>query len=64
MKLHMTVMNVKYTKGKIRFVDATHILEQYADFEFGHEIVNQIHLVSMQARSSDGFYKYIASIEF
>lgn len=57
-------MNVKYTKNKIKSFDATHILDQYADFEFGSQEVNQIHLVAMQLKDSDGFYKYISSIEF
>lgn len=60
----MTVMNVKYTKNKIKSFDATQIFDQYADFEFGSQEVNQIHLVAMQLKDSDGFYKYIASIEF
>ncbi|XP_031620842.1 uncharacterized protein LOC116339226 isoform X2 [Contarinia nasturtii] len=63
-KLHMTVINVKYTKNKTKSIDATHILEHYGDFEFGSQDVNHIHLASMQHSDTDGFYRCIASIEF
>lgn len=64
--MHMTLLNVKYlkrSKNKKSF-DAKSILEQYADFEFGTQEVNHIHLALMSQKDADGFYKCIASIEF
>lgn len=63
-KLHMTLLNVKYSKGKRKSFDATEIFKQYADYEFGCQEINQILLVSMNQKDPDGFYKSIASIEF
>ncbi|XP_055320542.1 activating signal cointegrator 1 complex subunit 1-like isoform X2 [Sitodiplosis mosellana] len=64
-KLHMTLLNVKYLKkAKNKSFDAKHILEQYADFVFGSQEVNHIHLVLMSQKDDDGFYKCIARIEF
>lgn len=66
-KLHMTVMNVKYLKSKyskIKSFNATHILERFADFEFGSQEVNKVYLASMREKDPDGFYKCIASAEF
>lgn len=63
-KLHMTLLNVKYARGKWRTFDARHILEQNADLDFGSQELNQIQLVSMKQTDPDGFYKCIASIEF
>lgn len=60
----MTVLNVKYSKNKIKNIDATHIFEKYGDFEFGSQEINDIHLAAMQYTDPDGFYKCIASIEF
>lgn len=63
--LHMTLLNVKYLKKvKNKSFDATQILEQYADFAFGSQEVNQIHLSVMSQKDPDGFYKCIACIEF
>ncbi|KAG4080006.1 hypothetical protein HA402_006318 [Bradysia odoriphaga] len=63
-KLHMTVMNVKYVRPKrVNSFDAAHIFEQFKDFDFGHQIVEQILLVDMKERDADGFYKCIASVD-
>lgn len=64
-KLHLTLLNVKYSKKtKNKSFDANHIMEQYANFEFGSQEVNQIHLAAMSQKDPDGFYKCIASIKF
>lgn len=44
--------------------DARHILEKYADYEFGSQQFNEIHLAIMQSKDFDGFYKCTASIQF
>lgn len=63
--LHMTLLNVKYLKkAKHKSFDARHILEQYADFDFGCQEVKQIHLAVMSQKDPHGFYKCISSIEF
>lgn len=65
-RMHMTLLNIKYLKKakNNKSFDAKFILEQYADFEFGSQEVNQIHLALMSQKDADGFYKCIASIEF
>lgn len=58
-KLHMTVMNVKYIKLKTKHsksFDATEILERYGSFDFGHQAVDQIYLAEMKRKDADGFY--------
>ncbi|XP_037029866.1 uncharacterized protein LOC119069812 isoform X2 [Bradysia coprophila] len=63
-KLHMTVMNVKYVRPKrVNSFDAAHIFDQFKDFNFGHQIVEQILLVDMKERDADGFYKCVASVD-
>lgn len=49
-------------KRKPKSFDATHILEQFMEFNFGQQNVNQILLVDMKNTDVDGFYKCIASI--
>lgn len=44
--------------------DARHILEKYADYEFGSQQFNEIHLAIMQSKDVDGFYKCTACIQF
>lgn len=59
-KLHMTVMNVKYIRPKSKksnSFNATEIFERYGSFDFGQQEVNQIHLADMKQKNADGFYK-------
>ncbi|XP_055320538.1 activating signal cointegrator 1 complex subunit 1-like isoform X2 [Sitodiplosis mosellana] len=74
-KLHMTLINAnnrndydddesKSQKYQARNFDARHILEKYADYEFGSQQFNEIHLAIMQSKDADGFYKCTASIQF
>ncbi|XP_031620944.1 uncharacterized protein LOC116339292 [Contarinia nasturtii] len=66
-KLHMTVMNVRYATDGTKSIDATQILEHYGDFEFGFQEINHIHLVALSKiayAGPDGFYRCIARIEF
>lgn len=63
-KLHMTVINVRYATYKCGPLDASVLLKCYGDFEFGSEEVNQIHLVAMQCKDEGGFYKRISTITF
>lgn len=61
----MTLLNVKYSKKlKNKSFGANHIMEQYSNFEFGSQEVNQIYLAAMSQKDPDGFYKCIASIQF
>lgn len=50
-------------KGKKTF-DARHILENYSQYEFGTEQVNEIHLAILRSKSDDGFYKCTSSVRF
>lgn len=74
-KLHMTVINAKNDKSDDddeagnrrkppKKFDARHILDRYADYEFGSQELNQIHIAVMKSKDADGFYKCTTSIEF
>lgn len=54
----------KLQKFRSKNFDARHILEKYADYEFGSQQFNEIHLAIMQSKDADGFYKCTASIQF
>lgn len=74
-KLHMTLINAnnankddddesKKQKFNAKHFDARYIMEKYADYEFGSQQFNEIHLAIMQSKDADGFYKCTASIRF
>lgn len=60
--MHMTILNARYMSyksNKPECFDARDILNRYEFFEFGHQEVEQIHLVDMMKVDADGFYKCI-----
>ncbi|XP_031617297.1 activating signal cointegrator 1 complex subunit 1-like [Contarinia nasturtii] len=75
-KLHMTLINANLTnrdedgnasavqKFKAKTFDARHILEKYAQYEFGSQQFNDIYLSIMQTKDVDGFYKCTSTIQF
>lgn len=71
----MTLVNVKSgvtedddedSKQRIRLkrFDARHILEKYANYEFGSQELSEIHIAIMGSKDADGFYKCTTSIKF
>lgn len=74
-KMHMTLINTgnaffkiengqkKRRRSRPQF-DGRSILEKFANFEFGSQEVNHIHLALRRSKGSDGFYVLISSIEF
>lgn len=74
-KMHMTLINTKLAskdedddkkkgrKPKLTF-DARKILENFANYEFGVQEVDHIHLALRKSKSSDGFYVLTSSIQF
>lgn len=60
-KLHVTLINTRFAHGadaeNDRTFDGRRVLEQYADFEFGSQIVSEIHLSMRYTTSTDGFYE-------
>lgn len=53
----------KQSKRSKRF-DARHILEKYANYDFGSQELNEIHIAIMKSKDSDGFYKCTTCIQF
>lgn len=69
-KLHITLLNSKFRhraesrSGYSRPFDARGILEKYATFDFGRQIVRNIHLSQFEGTPSDGFYEAAAVLDF
>lgn len=74
-KLHMTLINANHAnreedgntnvqRFKAKTFDARHIVEKYAQYEFGSQQLDEIYLGIMQSKADDGFYKCTASIQF
>lgn len=68
----MTLINAKHAKDdqddesrkiKSKF-DARHILEKYAQCEFGSQEFTEISLAIRRSKDADGFYKCTANIQF
>lgn len=53
-------------RNKIRKTfDARNMLDKYADYEFGQQTFNEIHLAIMKSNdTTNGFYKCTTSIQF
>lgn len=75
-KLHMTLINAMHAnkneddeannqkfKGRKTF-DARHILENYSQYDFGTQQVNEIHLAILRSTGDDGFYRCTSSVQF
>lgn len=60
-KLHVTLINTRFVNGAEadygKTFDGREILEKYADFEFGTQIISEIHLSMRYTTSTDGFYE-------
>lgn len=62
-KLHITLMNSRYgvteddEEAKRKAFDASNILNEYSDFEFGETVVNNIHLSQIATKGPDGYYQ-------
>lgn len=73
-KLHMTLINVTNKTDDdddassgtaIKGFDARHILDKYADYNFGEQSLVEIHLAIMKSNDTkNGFYKCSSSIQF
>lgn len=51
-------------KIQLNRFDARHILEKYANYEFGAQEFNEIQICIMQTKDTNGFYKCTTSIQF
>ena len=64
---HLTIMKLtrspKLRKKGIKKIPVESYAN-WADFSFGEEPVNALHLCSMNAKDKDGFYKCVASLKF
>lgn len=60
-KLHVTLINTRFASGveeeNDRKFDARTVLEKYANYEFGSQNINEIHLSMRYTTSTDGFYE-------
>lgn len=56
--------NKQNFKSKSKSFDARRVLEEFAEYEFGSQNVNVIHLAIMETKDVDGFYKCTTSIRF
>ncbi|KAH8269612.1 hypothetical protein KR018_010511 [Drosophila ironensis] len=66
-KLHMTVMNSRYAKGKVvcdDTFDAREILTRFGDYDFGSIKCRAIHLCVLKSFGEDNFYKISGSLKF
>lgn len=79
-KMHMTLINTKYSnknesndddiaskhrQQKVKaYFDARTIIETYANYEFGTQSINEIHLCLIHSVACDGFYQTTTSIKF
>uniref|UniRef100_A0A183DFQ4 AKAP7_NLS domain-containing protein n=1 Tax=Gongylonema pulchrum TaxID=637853 RepID=A0A183DFQ4_9BILA len=41
-KLHMTLLNVKYAEGSIETMDVSRLLEKYGNFQFGRITIREV----------------------
>lgn len=55
-KLHVTLINTRKSRQHRSF-DATKILENYKDFDFGSLVVDEIHVSQLFDTSENGYYK-------
>lgn len=55
-KLHVTLINTRKSK-KQRSFDATKILENYRNFNFGSLTVDEIHISHLLATDTNGYYQ-------
>lgn len=72
-KIHMTLINVKYRKpfswnrkrkSRPSSIDATRIMEKYRDYNFGVCDFNKIKISQISAPpGKDGFYKTLSEVE-
>lgn len=51
-------------KFKSKSFDVRRVLEEFADYEFGSQDINDIQLAIIQTNDVDGFYKCTTSIRF
>ncbi|TMS40165.1 hypothetical protein L596_006579 [Steinernema carpocapsae] len=51
--LHMTVANTLHVRPRIRFIDASKLVEQYADHHFGIVQLNKVVIYSLQSKTKD-----------
>lgn len=52
-------------KIRTKSFDARHMLDKYADYEFGQQLFTEIHLAIMKSNDTkNGFYKCTTSIQF
>lgn len=60
-KLHVTLINTRFANGdetgNDKTFDARAVLDKYVDYEFGSQIVSEIHLSMRYTTSTDGFYE-------
>lgn len=56
---------MKMRSRKLRHIDARDILMKYADYDFGTQDVDQIHLAAIQTNTltPDGFYEIVSSVQ-
>lgn len=53
------------SKFQTKGFDARNILDKYADYEFGQQLITEIHLAIMKSSdTNNGFYKCTTSIQF
>lgn len=79
-KMHMTLINTKYSnkseadgddtatkhrQQKVKsYFDARTIIERYGNYDFGSQLIDEIHLCQIHSVACDGFYQTTTSIKF
>ncbi|MFH4978063.1 hypothetical protein AB6A40_004772 [Gnathostoma spinigerum] len=65
-KIHLTLMNARYADSETdkHYLNATTLLNEYNDFDFGSTSVNKIQILSLRGQKDDsGYYDTIATVE-
>lgn len=64
-KLHMTILNVRYRRDSANSFDAREILKRYGDYDFGAAECSEVHLcVLRSSKEVEDFYKISSSLKF
>ena len=63
-KLHMTVMNSRYSESNAKSFDAREILKRWGDFKFGTIQCNELVLCAIGTSTTETFYKISGSLKF
>lgn len=63
-KLHVTLINTSKSKKRRRKFDATKVLENFNDFDFGLTTINEIHVSQLVVTSSNGYYGASGIVKF